>query len=632
MTEIDFEKIGLKVGLEIHQQLNTDKKLFCKCKPIENDEYTEKFSRSLRTAKSELGETDPAALFEKAKAKKINYYANSQSSCLVEKDEEPPHDLDRDAKKISLQISSMLESKIFSEIHVMRKTVIDGSNTSGFQRTMLVSQGGNLKVGEKKIGVQAVCLEEDAAKLLSNEQNETNYSLDRLGVPLVEIALEPVSTKPSEVKEIALTLGRNLRVTGLVKRGIGSVRQDVNISVSGGGGVVEVKGVQQLDQLEKIISYEAKRQHGLIQIGEKLKKLSATITGTTYPQVLDISQVLKECESKIIQNALKSKAKIKAIRLRNFSGMFGFEPYPGIRLGKEIGQLVRFFGIGGVFHSDELPNYGINDSDVDKIRKHLELADQDGFLIIAGEDPKLDYAIHSIIKRIQDATNGVPAETRAATQEGETVFLRPRPGASRMYPETDIPSISVMPDEVKLARDTVPPTWNEAIAKIQKNYGLNSQLSEQIFDSEYMELFEKICENKKNSPNFVASILCSSITNLERQGLDATLLKPEYIIESFELLASGKIPKESLEIIFERIMSGKSENVSLAMQSTDVSSVDEAELNEILDKIIQNNMELVKKLGENAITTLMGIAMKEVRGKVSGQTVNVLLRKKISKL
>ena len=125
---------------------------------------------------------------------------------------------------------------------------------------MLVSQGGNLKVGEKKIGVQAVCLEEDAAKLLSNEQNETTYSLDRLGVPLVEIALEPVSTKPSEVKEIALTLGRLLRATRMVKRGIGSIRQDVNISVMNSG-VVEVKGVQQLDQLEKIINYEAKRQH-----------------------------------------------------------------------------------------------------------------------------------------------------------------------------------------------------------------------------------------------------------------------------------------------------------------------------------------------------------------------------------
>ena len=630
MAEIDFEKIGLKVGLEIHQQLDTHKKLFCKCRPIESDEYTEKFSRSLRTAKSELGELDPAALFEKAKSKKINYYANSQSSCLVEKDDEPPHELDHDAKKISLLISSMLESKIFSEIHVMRKTVIDGSNTSGFQRTMLVSQGGNLKVNGKNVGVQAVCLEEDAAKLLKDEQNERNYSLDRLGIPLVEIALEPVSTKPSEVKEIALTLGRLLRATRMVKRGIGSIRQDVNISVMNSG-VVEVKGVQQLDQLEKIIGYEAKRQHGLILIAEKLKKLSITIT---KEDVFDITEVFKDCESKIIQNALKSKAKIKAIRIRNFSGMFSFEPYSGIRLGKEIGQLVRFFGIGGVFHSDELPNYGINDSDVDRVKKHLELADGDGFLIIAGEGSKLDYAIDSIIKRIQDAANGVPAETRAVTQEGETVFLRPRPGASRMYPETDIPSISVIPEEVKLARDTADATksWDESIAEIQQKYSLNSQLSEQIFDSVYMELFEKICENKKNSPNFVASILCSSITNLERKGFDCTLLKPEHIIESFELLASGKIPKESLEIIFENIMSGKSENVAIAMQNTDVSSMNEDELNGILDEIIQNNTELVKKLGENAVTTLMGIAMKQVRGKVSGQTVNVLLRKKISEL
>jgi len=628
MSEIDFEKIGLKVGLEIHQQLDTSKKLFCKCRPIESDEYTEKFSRRLRTAKSELGELDPAALFEKTKSKKINYYANSQSSCLVEKDEEPPHDLDHDAKKISLLISSMLESKIFSEIHVMRKTVIDGSNTTGFQRTMLVSQGGNLKVNGKKIGVQAVCLEEDAAKLLKDEQNERNYSLDRLGVPLVEIALEPVSTKPSEVKEIALTLGRLLRVTRMVKRGIGSIRQDVNISVMNSG-VVEVKGVQQLDQLEKIIGYEAKRQHGLILIAEKLKKLSITISNE---DVFDVTEVLKDCESKIIQKALKSKAKIKAIRIRNFSGMFGFEPYPGIRLGKEIGQLVRFFGIGGVFHSDELPNYGINDPYVDKIRKYLELVDVDGFLIIAGEDPKLDYAIDSIIKRIQDATDGVPAETRGVTQDDETIFLRPRPGASRMYPETDIPSISVLPEEIKLARENIPKSWDDSIAEIQKKYNLNSQLSEQIFDSEYMELFEKICENKKNSANFVASILCSTITNLQRKGFDALLLKPEHIAELFELLADDKIPKESLEIIFENIMSGKSDTVSDAIQSTAVTRMNEGELNAILDEIIQKNMELVKELGENAITTLMGIAMNQVRGKASGQTVNVLLRKKIQEI
>jgi glutamyl-tRNA(Gln) amidotransferase subunit E len=522
----------------------------------------------------------------------------------------------------------MLESKIFSEIHVMRKTVIDGSNTTGFQRTMLVSQGGNLKVNGKKIGVQAVCLEEDAAKLLKDEQNERDYSLDRLGVPLVEIALEPVSTKPSEVKEIALTLGRLLRATRMVKRGIGSIRQDVNISVMNSG-VVEVKGVQQLDQLEKIIGYEAKRQHGLIQIGDKLKKLSITIT---KEDVLDITEIFKDCESKIIQKALKSKAKIKVIRIRNFSGMFGFEPYSEIRLGKEIGQIVRFFGIGGVFHSDELPNYGINSADVDKVRKYLELADEDGFLIIAGEDPKLDYAIDSIIKRIQDATNGVPAETRAATQDGETIFLRPRPGASRMYPETDIPSISVIPEEIKLAMENIPKSWDESIAEIQQRYDLNSQLSEQIFDSEYMELFEKICENKKNSPNFVASVLCSTLTNLQRKGFDVVLLTHEHIIELFELLASNKIPKESLEIIFENIMSGKSETVSRAIESSAVTSINGEDLHMILDKIIQENIELVKRDGLRSIRTLMGISMKEVRGKASGKIVNELLEEKIKNI
>jgi len=382
MTEINFEKIDLKVGLEIHQQLNTNKKLFCKCRPIESDEYTEKFSRSLRTAKSELGELDPAALFEKTKSKKINYYANSQSSCLVEKDEEPPHDLDHDAKKISLLISSMLESKIFSEIHVMRKTVIDGSNTTGFQRTMLVSQGGNLKVNGKNIGVQAVCLEEDAAKLLKDEQNERNYSLDRLGVPLVEIALEPVSAKPSEIKEIALTLGRLLRATRMVKRGIGSIRQDVNISVNPEDGfqifqknVVEVKGVQQLDQLEKIIEYEAKRQHGLLLIAKKLNELRMD-KGFDWDKVLtnefhsgDVTELFHDCKAKIIQDAVKDPSKrILAVTIPHMSGMFGFEPYPGIRLGKEIKQAMKPFGIKGIYHSDELPSSEIDDSYVNKLK------------------------------------------------------------------------------------------------------------------------------------------------------------------------------------------------------------------------------------------------------------------------
>jgi len=624
LTEIDFEKIGLKVGLEIHQQLLTHKKLFCDCKPIESDEYDEKFVRKLRASKSELGEFDPAALFEKTKSKQINYYANSQSSCLVEKDEEPPHDLDPNAKDLSLLLSATLQSKVFSEIHVMRKTVIDGSNTSGFQRTMLVAQGGNLKINGKSVGVQSICLEEDAAKLLNDTKDERNYSLDRLGIPLVEIALEPVDVDdPSVVRDIALTLGRLLRATKRVKRGIGSIRQDVNISINGSG-IIEVKGVQQLDQLEKIIEFEAKRLHGLKIISEKIRTINIS-----KKDVLDITEDFKNCNSKIIQNALKNGNMIKAIKLEKMSGLIGFEPYKGIRLGKEIAEVVRFFGIGGIFHSDELPNYGIEQKDIEQLRKIANLKIDDGFLIIAGQNPSLEFAIDAIINRISQAKNGAPAVTRAATISGETVFLRPRPGASRMYPETDIPPIRITNNELEDARSNIPKSWEESLVEIEKKYDINRQLAEQLFDSEYFELFEEICKEKSNSPNFVASALCSTITNLQRQGLDSELLKSEEILKIFKLLSEEKITKESVEIIFEQIMRGESQSVDDVIENMSIEVIDNKQLEEIIEKIINNNIDTVKKDGIHSLRPLMGLVMKEVRGKASGKIVNELLTKKI---
>ena len=629
MSELEIDKIGLKVGLEIHQQLDTKKKLFCNCKPIENTEYTEKFTRKLRAAKSELGKIDPAALFESSKSKTIVYYANQNSSCLVEKDDEPPHDLDVKAKEVALLISSALDSKIFSEIHVMRKTVIDGSNTSGFQRTMLVAQGGQIMVDEKKVGVQSICLEEDAAKLIKDENNQRFFSLDRLGVPLVEIALEPVTGDPAFVRKIALTLGRLLRVTKKVARGIGTIRQDVNVSIDGGG-VVEIKGVQQLEQLEKIIEYEAKRQYGMKLISEKINSLGTY--NIDKNDVFTISSILQNCNSKIIKKSLENKNEIKAIRVKKFSGVFGFEPFSGIRLGKEIGELVRFFGIGGVFHSDELPNYGIENEDIQKVRKYLELEQYDAFLIIAGKEPTLDFAINSIINRIKNAKNGPLAETRAATPTNETIFLRPRPGASRMYPETDIPTIKVSNNELGNAISMIPKSWEETILQIQNKYKINEQLSEQIFDSEYFELFEKICKNDKASPNFVASVLCSTITNLQRNDFDASLLKDNEIFDTFNLLNDNKISKESIEIIFKQIMSGKAVSVSEAIQNASIKSLTEEELNKILDVIVEDNLDRIKEDGMRSLSSLMGLAMKQVRAQASGNLVNKLLLEKIKKL
>lgn len=628
MPEIDINKIGLKVGLEIHQQLSTNKKLFCNCSSTETDEFTQKFTRKLRASKSELGKYDPAAIFESSKSKKMVYYSNSNSCCLVEQDEEPPHELDGDAKKIALLIASTLKSNIFSEIYPMRKMVIDGSNTSGFQRTMLISQGGYLDVEGKKIGVQSICLEEDAAKLLEDRDAERDYSLERLGIPLVEIALEPVSAGSSEMKKIALALGRLLRTTKKVTRGLGSIRQDVNVSISGSG-VVEVKGVQQLDQLEKVVEYEAKRQHGLMKISEKLAKLNLEKI-TKEENVFDVTKSLEDCKSKIIQKSFKEKAVIKAIKIKNFSGMFSYSPYENIRLGKELGQLVRFFGIGGIFHSDELPNYGIENSDIEKIKNSIKYNENDGFLIIAGNDSKVKYAIDSIINRISDAINGVPAETRMVTQTGETIFLRPRPGASRMYPETDIPPIIVTEDEIKCVEKNIPKSWDESLSGLQKKYQLNSQLAEQIFDSQYLELFEKISSDKNSPPNFVASVFCSTIRNLERQGLDPNLLKNDEIVKVFEFLNKGKISKESIEIIFEQIMSGKTKSIEDAIQKLSIGTLNDVELTKIIDEIVLKNIELVKKQGSHSVGSLMGIAMKSLRGKASGEKINQLLQKKIN--
>ena len=630
MEKFSIKDLGVKVGLEIHQQLATNKKLFCNCTPTESDDYSIKFQRKLRASKSELGEFDPAALFESTKSKTIMYYANEESSCLVEQDEEPPHELDKDAKRIALIISASLKSNIFSEIYPMRKTVIDGSNTTGFQRTMLISQGGFYNVGKKKIGIQSICLEEDAAKILGEEGNIRKFGLERLGVPLVEIATEPFEVDLSEIKKIALSLGRILRSTKKVKRGLGSIRQDVNVSIKDGKGVViEVKGVQQLDQLEKVVEYEAKRQHGLLKISKKIQENNWSWDNQDKK---DITELFTKCKSKIVQNAIQKNQKIIAVTFKNMAGIFGYSPYDGIRLGKEVAELVRFFGIGGVFHSDELPNYGIEESDLIELKSFLQINENDAFLILASPEEKIHTVIDQIILRIEHIKNyGIPIDTRLATQSGETKFLRPRPGAARMYPETDIPPIIISKDELIDAEKNIPKLWDESIKEIEIKYKMNQQLAEQIFDSKYMELFENIIKNNKINSTFVASILCSTITNLERKGLDSNLLKNEDVLKLFELLEEGEIAKESIEIIFEDIMSKKSQNVKDAMKNTSLESIDDENLDRIIKDIVEKNQEIIENQKERAIGPLMGIAMKELRGKVSGEIINNLLLKNIKK-
>ena len=627
MSEFSLNDVGLKVGLEIHQQLATDKKLFCSCAPIESTEYPVKFHRILRASRSELGEYDPAALFEKSKSNTITYYGNPQSSCLVEHDEEPPHDIDAHAKEITLIIASALHSNIFSEIYPMRKTVVDGSNTSGFQRTILVAQGGYYNSGERRIKIQSICLEEDAARILGDEGMTRKYSLDRLGIPLVEIATEPFEANPKEIKEIALSLGRILRSTKKVRRGIGSIRQDVNVSIMNSGIVVEVKGVQQLDQLEKVVEFEAKRQYGLVQISAELNKINLE-----RPENIDVTKDAHLWDSKIIKSAVEKKHKIILMIFKDMAGLFGKEYTTGIRLGRDVAELVRFFGLGGIFHSDELPAYGITQENIDNLKKTYSIKSNDAFLMLAVQQSISDVITKQIFLRIKDIqSNKIPRDTRLATQAGETKFLRPRPGAARMYPETDIAPITISKVELENASKKIPKSWDESVAELETKFKLNGQLAEQIFDSHYMELFEKIAGNTSVSPVFVASTLCSSITSLARDGLDSSLLKYDEILRTFELLDEKKIAKESVGIIFEDIMAGRSKTAKEAVRNASIEAVSESDLEKIIKEIVEKNMDIINKQKERAVGPLMGMVMKELRGSAPGETVSKILTVEIKK-
>ena len=643
-SSLDPASLNLKVGFEIHQQLSTESKLFCNCRCEEAKEYDSSFVRKLRPTQSELGAYDPAAMFEFSKMHIVKYQAALGSSCLVEADEEPPRDVSREALEIALIFSLALHSKVMDEIHVMRKIVIDGSNTSGFQRTMLVASGGNLDIAGKRVGVQSICLEEDAAKLIGDEKGVRKFGLDRLGVPLVEIALEPVTGKPSEIMQVALTLGRLLRASKRVARGLGSIRQDINISVQNGA-VVEVKGVQQLDQMVKIIEYEVYRQYGLIIISQKLKEKNIDIT-KVGERIEDVSDILgNKSASRIVKKILEAGGHVIAIKVPRFAGMLGYEPYNDIRLGRELGKLVKFYDIDGVFHSDELPNYGITEEEVTAVKQRLQMNDMDAFVILGGPNDKVKFASDAIIQRLKVAVEGVPAETRAATPDGKTLFLRPRPGGARMYPETDILPIAITNSMLASLADKVPKHWDEIVNSLAKRYNLNKKLANQIFDSDYLNLFEEIASETKIEPTFIASKLTEDLTSLQRQGLDVSLLRSKDIKDVFKELDKGSTQKEAVVLLFEELIKANSRpkrdivmivnervNISEVIQATGVSSISDEELSKGLDRIINNNMTIIQEKGMNSLSTLMGRAMAEYRGKANGQKVNSMLKDKMSKV
>ena len=612
---MDYESVGLKVGIEIHQQLDTKNKLFCYCPTIQRDveESNFEFFRYLRSKRSEIGEIDRAAEEEVARSKKFIYKAYD-TTCLVEADEEPPRELNREALQIAIQIAKMLNMKVVDEVDVMRKIVIDGSNTTGFQRTALLAFDGFIDVNGERIGIDTLCVEEEACRRIEDRKNEVVYSLDRLGIPLVEIGTSADIKTPLQAKKVAAKLGMILRSTGKVKRGLGTIRQDVNISIRDGARV-EIKGVQSLDILDKVVEYEVIRQKSLIEIREELRKREAAVNRTIF----NLSNVFKHTESKVIK-----KAKfVGGILLKRFEGLIGREIQPGRRLGTEFADIARMFGLGGIFHTDELPAYGISEEEVDELRKTTKADDRDAVVIAAGERVRVENALRRIIQRAEYCFFGVPEETRKANEDGTTSYLRPLPGAARMYPETDVPAVKVT--EEMLSVET-PELIEDRMKRYVKDYGLSEDLVRVIADSEYFTLFEEYAD--KISPTVAARVIHLTPADLRKDGVDTGILNENHFRLTLNLILKGKIAKEGAEEVLKILCQNPDTTEEEIIRVIGIGG----DVDSFIERLVEEKKDFIAEKGEHAFKPLMGLVMKEFRGKVDGKIIAEKLKKAIREL
>ncbi|MEA1907418.1 MAG: Glu-tRNA(Gln) amidotransferase subunit GatE [Euryarchaeota archaeon] len=620
-SDLDYKKLGLMAGLEIHQQLDTACKLFCNCPTMLRDtrESTYEFFRYLRPTRSEMGETDQAALDEAKVIRKFIYKAYP-STCLVENDEEPPRELNEEAIDITLTTAKLLNMQPVDEIHIMRKLVIDGSNTSGFQRTSLVATGGYFETSHGMVGVDVLCLEEEACQRVEEQEGAVVFSLDRLGIPLVEIGTAPDIISPAHAREAAEHIGMILRSTGFVKRGIGTIRQDVNISIADGARV-EVKGVQELDLIETIVEQEAFRQVRLLEIRDELRGRGASVGAVT-----DVTHVFKGTKSAVVK---KKMGCVLALRLCGFAGMAGAEIQPDRRLGSEFSDRAKKAGVGGIFHTDELPGYGITETEVEALRTSVGAEAGDCVVIVADAHDRAVNALQAVVLRAEQALTGVPEETRKMLPAGTTAFLRPLPGAARMYPETDVPPV---PINGRIDKITTPELLAERKDRYAGEYNLSEDLARQIVYSRRLTIFDAIMDSVSVDGSLVVRTLTATLTELKKEGVPIEQLQDSNFFEVFGLIADGKIAKEGVIDILRLLAEHPDRSAEDAAASIGLACVDEKQTENVIVRVVAERRDLVRERGMGALGPLMGVVMQELRGKADGKLISKILTEKIKEL
>jgi glutamyl-tRNA(Gln) amidotransferase subunit E len=620
---MDYEKIGFKAGLEIHQQLDTHK-LFCNCQSVITEDTNYSFERFLRPTQSELGDLDKAALAEAKRDRYFLYTASNKSTCLVEADEEPPHSVNEETVDICMTMAILLGAKPVDEVQFMRKIVIDGSNTGGFQRTALLATDGKIQ----DVGIQIIALEEDAARKIEEKGKLVNYGLDRLGIPLIEIATAADIKNPQHAREVAERIGLLLRATGKVKRGLGTIRQDLNISISKGARV-EIKGVQSLSSISVVAENETLRQLGLVEIKETLNgRISKRDLENI--EIVDITFLLKDCKSKVIKKLLENDGCAKAIKLPGFNNLLKQEH---TRLGREFAVYAKIAsGIGGIIHSDELPGYGLEHSDVENIRKTLNTGNNDAFVIAVGKENVVDSALQAVVERARKSLYGVLEEVRRALPDDTTEYMRPLPGAARMYPETDVQPIRITQNRLQKIKKNLPERPEEKHRRFIEEYKLNAEQTKQILASGYENDFERLVKRFPEHKNVIIRTFLNTFPELEAEDVDVGKITEGILIDVFFALSEDRYSKEAVPKILKCLAQNINETLENAIKVCGLGVTDTTNMEEIIRKIVSERMEFIKRRNMEALGPLMGVVMKELRGKADGKLISKILKQEIEKI
>ncbi|MBD3186700.1 Glu-tRNA(Gln) amidotransferase subunit GatE [Candidatus Bathyarchaeota archaeon] len=633
--KIDYDDIGLKCGIEIHQQLKTSRKLFCRCPAVLTTKDPDLIvQRNFRPVLGEMGVFDEAMLLEFKKRMNVLYQVYNDINCTYELDDTPPFECDPEAIEIALLLAKSLNMTIVDEFKVCRKNYLDGSVPAGFQRTMIIAMDGYYELSNgKKIGIEILCLEEDSARRISQEGKNITFRLDRLGIPLVEIATAPDIHDPLEAMEAASRLGLLLRATGKVRRGLGVTRQDINVSIKGGERI-EIKGVQKLEYMPDLVRFEAIRQIKLLELKKEMDKRGITrkIVDSISSKGDDVTKLVKvEEKPNFFKNALKSGKHLYGTRIPKMGGLLGMELQPNHRFGTELSDRVKILvGLNGIIHSDEDlgGTYKITRDEQEKIVDALHVGEKDAYILLLCTEEEAARSFQFIKERVEMALHGVPPETRKALEDGTTQFLRGLHGGSRLYPDTDSRSIPIGADLVEAIE--VPPVPWEITKELSRKHDLDEQRVQQMILDGFLSLFQDIIKDINIAPSLVLNTLLDTITALRRDGFLIDDIPDERFIELFSIIASGDASKEAIDEILMESSKKPEEPVKVIIKTLHITSMKRDELKQIIANIIIENQDLIKEKGDRAFSPLMGSVMKEARGKIDGKIVAEELRKALA--